>query len=57
VLLHCASGMSRAPSFTAAWMASVGYKNLDAALAEIKRLRPFILPSDTLLESIRRHLR
>jgi protein-tyrosine phosphatase len=57
VLLHCASGMSRAPSFTAAWMASVGYKNLDAALAEIKRLRPFILPSEILVESIRRHLK
>jgi protein-tyrosine phosphatase len=57
VLLHCASGMSRAPSFTAAWMASVGYKNLDAALADIRKVRPFILPSEILVESIRRHLK
>jgi protein-tyrosine phosphatase len=36
VLLHCAEGVSRAPGLTAAWMAAVGYKNIDAALAEVK---------------------
>ena len=56
VLLHCDGDGSGAPSFTAAWMAAVGYKNLDAALAEIKHVRLFISPSDTLLESLRRHL-
>jgi protein-tyrosine phosphatase len=56
VLIHCSEGVSRAPSMAAAWMHCVGYSNIDAALAEIKRLRPFISPSDTLIESIRRHL-
>jgi hypothetical protein len=56
VLVHCGVGISRAPSMAAAWMAAVGYRNLDAALVEIKRLRTFINPSDILLESIRRHL-
>jgi protein-tyrosine phosphatase len=56
VLIHCGVGVSRAPSLTAAWMAAVGYKNLDAALAEIRKARPFIEPSKVLLESIRRHL-
>jgi len=57
VLIHCRECISRAPSCTAAWMAAVGYKNLDAALAEIKHVRLFISPSDTLLDSLRRHLK
>lgn len=56
VLVQCGAGVSRAPSFTAAWMAVVGYKNMDAALAEIKRIRPVVEPSDTLFESLRRHV-
>jgi protein-tyrosine phosphatase len=56
ILIHCGVGMSRAPSLTAGWMAGVGYKNLDDALAEIQRLRPETNPSTTLLDSIRRHL-
>jgi protein-tyrosine phosphatase len=56
VLLHCGVGLSRAPSLAAGWMAAVGYKSLDDALAEIRQLRPIIEPSKTLLESIRRHL-
>jgi protein-tyrosine phosphatase len=56
VLVHCDDCGSVAPSFTAAWMAAVGYKNLDAALAEIRRLRPIIHPSDVLLVSLRRYL-
>ena len=56
VLLHCGVGVSRAPSLTAAWMYCVGYKNLDSALEEIKRLRPAIDPSTILLESIRSYL-
>ena len=56
VLLHCGVGLSRAPSLAAAYWHVVGYKNLDAAIFEIKRLRPIINPSKILLESIRRHL-
>ena len=56
VLIHCGVGVSRAPSLTAAWMYCVGYKNLDSALEEIKRLRPAIDPSTILLESIRSYL-
>ena len=56
VLLHCGEGMSRAPSLTAAYMHSVGYKQIDAALAETKRLRPITNSSKTLFESVKEHL-
>jgi protein-tyrosine phosphatase len=56
VLLNCGVGLSRAPSLAAGWMVTVGYKNLDDAIAEIERLRPIIAPSKTLFNSIRRHL-
>ena len=56
VLLHCGVGLSRAPSLAAAYMHVVGYKNIDAAIAEIERLRPIINPSKVLIDSIRRHL-
>jgi protein-tyrosine phosphatase len=56
VLVQCGAGVSRAPSLTAAWMATVGYKNIDAALEDIRKVRSYIAPSDTLLESLRRHL-
>lgn len=35
VLLHCGSGVSRAPVLAAAWMHIAGYKNIDACLREI----------------------
>ena len=57
VLLHCGSGLSRTPILAAAWMDVVGYKNLDEALSEIARMRPFIVPSQTLLASVRRFLK
>jgi protein-tyrosine phosphatase len=57
VLLHCGSGMSRAPIMTAAWMHVVGYKDIDAALEEIAGMRPIVAPSKTLLSSVRRHLK
>lgn len=53
VLLHCKAGVSRSPIMTAAWMHVVGYKNIDAALVEIKRLRPIISPSPMLLASVK----
>lgn len=56
VLVNCGVGISRAPAMTAAFMHCVGYRNINAALAEIKRLRPIIEPSKILLNSIRRHL-
>src|SRR5882672_5232036 len=55
VLIHCGSGISRAPVMTAAYMHSVGYKSLDAALLEIAELRPIIAPSAILLASVREH--
>lgn len=56
VLLHCNKGVSRAPSIAAAWMHAVGFKNIDAALNEIRRVCPDIWPSEIVVESIRRHL-
>ena len=56
VLLHCDEDGTGAPSFAAAWMAAVGYKTIDAALAEIRQLQPFHPnPSKEMLNSIRRH--
>ena len=57
VLLHCSSGLSRAPIMAAAWMEVCGYKNIDAALPEIAGLRPIIAPSKALVSSVKRHLR
>lgn len=57
VLLHCGSGMSRAPILAAAWMHVVGYKNIDGALDEIAGLRPIVAPSKLLLSSVREHLK
>jgi len=56
VLVHCGSGVSRAPIMTAAWMHVVGYRNIDAALLEIKKLRPIVSPSSILLASVKEHL-
>ena len=56
VLLHSDDGTSRAPAFAAAWMDVVGYKNIDAALNEVRRVRPDISPSAIVIESLRRHL-
>ena len=57
VLLHCGEGVSRAPSMAAAYMDAVGYKHIDAALAEIQKARPFIHPSNVLLNSLKENLR
>jgi len=56
VLLHCASGVSRAPSLAAGYMSAVGYKNIDAAIGEIRKLRPVISPSTVLVNSLKEHL-
>jgi protein-tyrosine phosphatase len=57
LLLHCGMGVSRAPSLAAAYMAAVGYKGIDAALKEIRKVRPFIHPSSTLVTSLKENLR
>jgi protein-tyrosine phosphatase len=57
VLLHCGSGVSRAPILAAAWMHVAGYKNIDGALEEIAGLRPIINASEILLSSVRKHLK
>ena len=57
VLLHCGVGVSRAPSLAAAYFDAVGYKSLDAAVSEIRKVRPFIHPSTVLVESLKENLR
>jgi protein-tyrosine phosphatase len=56
VLLQCAAGVSTSPVFAAAWMHVVGYKGIDAALAEILVLRPIIHPSSILMASVKEWL-
>jgi protein-tyrosine phosphatase len=55
VLIHSLAGASRSPIIAAAWMHVVGCKNIDAALADIGRLRT-VEPSPILLSSIKEHL-
>ena len=57
LLVHCGSGISRAPIMVAAYLHCVGYKEFDTALQEIALLRGFISPSAILLASVREHLR
>lgn len=57
VLLNCGQGVSRAPSIAAAYMDAVGYKGIDAALEEIRQLRPFVHPSTVLVNSLKENLR
>ena len=57
LLVHCGSGISRAPIMAAAYLHCVGYKEFDAALHDIALLRGFISPSAILLASVREHLR
>lgn len=57
VLLHCSLGVSRAPSLAAAYMDAVGYKPMDAAIGEIRKLRPVISPSTVLVNSLKENLR
>ena len=56
VLIHSFAGASRAPIMAAAWMTVVGCKNIDAALADIGKMRP-VEPSPVLLRSVKRALR
>jgi hypothetical protein len=49
--------LSRAPSLAAAYFHVVGYRNIDAAIEEIRAMRPIIAPSKTLLKSVKENLR
>ncbi|MGD0696901.1 MAG: dual specificity protein phosphatase [Terriglobia bacterium] len=55
VLIHSLAGANRAPILAAAWMHVVGGKDIDAALAEIGRVRT-IEPNPILLESVKEEL-
>jgi protein-tyrosine phosphatase len=57
VLVHCGAGVSRSSILTAAYMDIVGYKGIDAALIEIRKLRPIVSPSPVLLQSVKEHLK
>jgi protein-tyrosine phosphatase len=57
ILLHCGVGISRSPTLASAYLHVVGYRNIDAAISEIRQLRPIINPSDILFESVKEHLR
>src|ERR1017187_7038884 len=57
VLLHCGVGVSRAPSLAAAYMDAVGCMGIDAAIKEIRQVRPFLHPSTELVESLKENLR
>ena len=55
VLVHSLAGASRSPIIAAAWMHAVGYKKIDAALAEIGKMRR-IEPKPVLLRSVKEEL-
>jgi len=55
VLIHSLAGASRSPIIAAAWMHVVGCKDIDAALADIGRLRT-VEPNPILLESMKEEL-
>jgi atypical dual specificity phosphatase len=56
VLVHCAAGSSRSPIIVAAWMHSVGYRDIEECLSELWQLRPIIDPSPILLKSVKENL-
>jgi atypical dual specificity phosphatase len=56
VLVQCAAGTNAAPVLVAAWMHVVGFKTIDAALDDIREVRPQISPSAVLLKSVKEHL-
>ena len=56
VLVHCAVGFSRSPTLTAAYMHRVGYKHIDAAMEEIRQVRPSVDPSQILMTSVKEQL-
>jgi len=55
VLIHSLGGVNRAPVIAAAWMHVTGCKNIDAALADIGKLRT-VIANDVLLQSVKKAL-
>jgi len=55
VLIHSLAGASRSPIIAAAWMHVVGCKDIDAALADIVRLRT-VEPNPVLLEFVKEEM-
>lgn len=51
VYVHCAQGVGRAPTLAAAYLISEGYSP-ESALAEIRKVRPFITPTEVQLRRI-----
>ncbi|MCX8024678.1 MAG: dual specificity protein phosphatase family protein [Thermanaerothrix sp.] len=56
VYIHCASGVGRAPTLTAAYLVSRGYP-VEQAWALIRRARPFIRPTAVQCEQVERFAR
>jgi protein-tyrosine phosphatase len=57
VLVHCGAGVSRSPTIVALYMHTVGYKNFDDALSELRNLRPVVAPSKLILERAEAYLK
>jgi protein-tyrosine phosphatase len=56
VLVHCAVGVSRAPTVIAAYLDRIGFLGFARALSYLEDLRPDVAPSRALVESIEREL-
>jgi protein-tyrosine phosphatase len=56
VLVHCAAGMSRAPTVVAAFLDRIGFLGFARALSYLEALRPVVTPAKALVESIEREL-
>lgn len=55
VLVHCAMGASRSPSFILAWMLKHLKRPLASGLDGIRRLRPFVAPNEGFLGQLREY--
>ena len=52
VLVHCSAGISRAPTFVAAFLDQTGSVRFEEAISTLRKLRPEIAPSPDLIRSI-----
>jgi protein-tyrosine phosphatase len=53
VLVHCHSGISRAPALVAAFLDQTGSVRFEEAIRFLRKLRPEIAPSPNLIRSVR----
>ncbi len=56
VLVHCETGVSRAPAVVAAYLERVGYLSFADSLLFLRHLRGEVRPHPLLIASIRQHL-